>query len=626
MEDNDRYVAGTSSCHTINPTTRPRPPPPLEVIATTWARESHELYDYESRNVHCQRFIIPQDDDEGSSSSTRTLYRVRDGGSSSSMMLHDGRSRAMISNASGIIEVPITSTRSSVIMKHDNNNNSSSSSTGSSRHGDDEKGQEREEPLIRIERDPTDDGVYIKPVAMMMSPSISDDNNNSTTTQPPPLPSSRPWLVVHDSSSSPSSDDDDGVSLKEGDVIKLGRVELKVRQTVYDHCAAGHGGHKLSRDSVSTDDDDDGGGEGGCCCSSSTVCSNDDHDDVQLQLLPKGVSKESSMTVACSGDRGIDGSPLNGVVCRICLMEGSTADDPFIAPCHCSGSIKYVHINCLRHWIAGRLRLPPSSYDSDYDSRPTPTGAASPPFLYRPLTCELCKAPYPTYVNMNGSIECLYPLPHVKAPYIVFEVNLKPVITASTHDSNTNNNNADDDDDDDDDDYQTGGRQHHHHHQQQQQEQGYNDDTVNGINPDIGLNVVSLASDDKERMMGGSPDDDDGGDPFAPSHRVPTTTNTSSVTAAGAAVGDDDYEHHHHQNHSRVEGALHGDDNYKAITIGRGHESQVRITDVILTSIDVIHDESPTYRHHHHHQVSISRKHCLLRYHHGRFCIKVVVW
>ncbi|KAF4746929.1 hypothetical protein FOZ63_012226, partial [Perkinsus olseni] len=131
------------------------------------------------------------------SSSTRTLYRVRDGGSSSSMMLHDGRSRAMISNASGIIEVPITSTRSSVIMKHDNNNNSSSSSTGSSRHGDDEKGQEREEPLIRIERyyeDPTDDGVYIKPVAMMMSPSISDDNNNSTTTQPPPLPSSRPWL------------------------------------------------------------------------------------------------------------------------------------------------------------------------------------------------------------------------------------------------------------------------------------------------------------------------------------------------------------------------------------------------------------------------------------------------
>ncbi|KAF4710011.1 hypothetical protein FOZ63_014647, partial [Perkinsus olseni] len=108
---------------------------------------------------------------------------------------------------------------------------------------------------------------------------------------PPPLPSSRPWLVVHDSSSSPSSDDDDGVSLKEGDVIKLGRVELKVRQTVYDHCAAGHGGHKLSRESVSTDDDDDGGGEGGCCCSSSTVCSNDDHDDVQLQLLPKGVSK-----------------------------------------------------------------------------------------------------------------------------------------------------------------------------------------------------------------------------------------------------------------------------------------------------------------------------------------------
>ena len=49
--------------------------------------------------------------------------------------------------------------------------------------------------------------------------------------------------------------------------------------------------------------------------------------------------------------------------CRICLERGG---QPLIVPCECSGTCKYVHRDCLEHWILARGSL----------------------------TCEVCKAPY----------------------------------------------------------------------------------------------------------------------------------------------------------------------------------------------------------------------------------------
>lgn len=82
----------------------------------------------------------------------------------------------------------------------------------------------------------------------------------------------------------------------------------------------------------------------------------------------------------CGDFRGAIGCRiLNGRSCRICLLEGSSEDDPLIRPggwpwmattdrwtdrsygsygeigllrpCQCKGSIEYVHLGCLRHWV-----------------------------------------------------------------------------------------------------------------------------------------------------------------------------------------------------------------------------------------------------------------------------------
>jgi hypothetical protein len=56
-------------------------------------------------------------------------------------------------------------------------------------------------------------------------------------------------------------------------------------------------------------------------------------------------------------------------ICRIC-MDFDSKDNPLITPCKCSGSVKYIHEECLKTWLV--------SQDVDIDKG----------------ECELCKTPF----------------------------------------------------------------------------------------------------------------------------------------------------------------------------------------------------------------------------------------
>lgn len=163
------------------------------------------------------------------------------------------------------------------------------------------------------------------------------------------------WLVVRDLATC-------GQKLTEGDIIKLGRFKFRVRQMVANEQSG---------------------------------------DQAQLKLDETG-------TMASADMNKLDN--LATTMCRICLLEGSSEDDPLIAPCNCKGSIEYVHLGCLRHWIRGRLNLSENSTS----------------FFYRPLACELCKAVYPAYLsitNVTGATDKMpiVEVPRTKAPFIALE-------------------------------------------------------------------------------------------------------------------------------------------------------------------------------------------------------------
>jgi hypothetical protein len=49
----------------------------------------------------------------------------------------------------------------------------------------------------------------------------------------------------------------------------------------------------------------------------------------------------------------LSASRISDVICRICL-EPETPTNKFIAPCNCTGSVKFVHAECLKTWIVSQ--------------------------------------------------------------------------------------------------------------------------------------------------------------------------------------------------------------------------------------------------------------------------------
>lgn len=254
----------------------------LHAVSTTWARDSHDLFDYEARHVDTKTFRI-----------TAPAQFTRNG-----------------------TDVQV--------------------------HGESARLPAGGDYLLRVA--PRDAGFVVAPAERSVHPG------------PRKL-----WLVVRDLQAQ-------GHALAEGEVFKLGRFKLRVRQMVpgpQSECV---------QPELQLDDTEAAGTEG-------------------------------------------EVEDLSQMPCRICLLEGSTDDDPLICSCNCNGSIRYVHLGCLRHWIKGRLNLSDMSNGT---------------YFYKQLTCELCHAAYPAYVHVGGARVPLVPVPKTQPPFIVLE-NL---VRDSQHHSN----------------------------------------------------------------------------------------------------------------------------------------------------------------------------------------------
>ena len=71
----------------------------------------------------------------------------------------------------------------------------------------------------------------------------------------------------------------------------------------------------------------------------------------------------------------------NNKICRICLGDENTKDDPLITPCKCDGTMKFIHIGCLREWLNSK--------------RSFKENTAVKTFCWKSLDCELCKVKFP---------------------------------------------------------------------------------------------------------------------------------------------------------------------------------------------------------------------------------------
>ena len=118
-------------------------------------------------------------------------------------------------------------------------------------------------------------------------------------------------------------------------------------------------------------------------------------DNIKYELLLKDkVIKEKK-------DKNIDVNNTNKKtkICRICYIEEyDKINNPLIKPCKCSGSMKYIHYDCLLRWIKTKIiDKKDTFYTNDFSSV----------YSLGIIECELCKSKLPDYIRHKNEIYSL---------------------------------------------------------------------------------------------------------------------------------------------------------------------------------------------------------------------------
>lgn len=164
------------------------------------------------------------------------------------------------------------------------------------------------------------------------------------------------WLAVRGFNDSPR-----GYRLCEGDVIRLGRMKFRVKEIQ----TAGPG-----------------------------------KPDPDFRLA-------DLVNLRMNTDYSEEGGFTFKLPCRICLSEVYVPDNPLISPCKCTGTMKYIHLNCLQMCLKSKI----NTRSSDF--------ALS--FSWKTMSCDLCKKPYPHKFCIAGNIVELVEIPKPAEKFIVLE-------------------------------------------------------------------------------------------------------------------------------------------------------------------------------------------------------------
>jgi pSer/pThr/pTyr-binding forkhead associated (FHA) protein len=94
--------------------------------------------------------------------------------------------------------------------------------------------------------------------------------------------------------------------------------------------------------------------------------------------------------------------------CRICLNDDNESDNMIIRlPCKCKGSLKSIHVRCIQQWLKSKLTTKSYTYMTIY--------------TFKNLECEICKTHLPERIKYKSEIINLIELPKPDQNFIVLE-------------------------------------------------------------------------------------------------------------------------------------------------------------------------------------------------------------
>ena len=199
-----------------------------------------------------------------------------------------------------------------------------------------------------------------------------------------------PWLLLRD-----VFNGERGYRIHEGDLFKVGKFILKVRQIRLKSVTL----QKTMSEYKDTNTqyiDEDNSKNIFNTNKSFLKCSTINKD---VLLLAKKLTKQSMNQ---NGDEN-----QNKPTCRICLGEEYDEENPLINPCKCSGTMKYLHLNCLKMLINSKIE----KIYSDTVSL----------FTFKSLECEICKSLFPENILVKNKTYTIIDLQRPTTNYMIIE-------------------------------------------------------------------------------------------------------------------------------------------------------------------------------------------------------------
>ena len=94
--------------------------------------------------------------------------------------------------------------------------------------------------------------------------------------------------------------------------------------------------------------------------------------------------------------------------CRICLSDDyDDNSNPLINPCKCAGTMKYLHLECLRQLVKSKVQ-------TTVHERVTV-------LTFKTLECDICKSPFPEHVKVKHTTYTVIDLNRPHTNYVIIE-------------------------------------------------------------------------------------------------------------------------------------------------------------------------------------------------------------
>ena len=145
---------------------------------------------------------------------------------------------------------------------------------------------------------------------------------------------------------------DDYNEISEGDIIKMGYLRLKFDKIFFENSKNIEINNSIEDLSESMDNN-----------------INNNNNNMQKNIIYNTEPNESHY-------------------CRICYQKEVNRNDPLICPCKCYGSMKFVHLSCLKNNINLKIHKKHEKY---YDM-----------YLFQNYNCEICLSTFPKYLIIKN--------------------------------------------------------------------------------------------------------------------------------------------------------------------------------------------------------------------------------